>query len=125
MYEYIPEELKLLKNWVCWKAIPDPKPDRPNHISKMPINPYTGGQAQSNNPETWSDFSTALERSEAFSGIGFIFDGSGYFGVDLDGKTDALKAYESGDNNNIIGEFIHTLQSYTEKSQSGTGIHII
>ena len=125
MYEYIPEELKLLKNWVCWKAIPDPKPDRPNHISKMPINPYTGGQAQSNNPETWSDFSTALERSEAFSGIGFIFDGSGYFGVDLDGKTDALKAYESGDNNNIIGEFIHTLQSYTEKSQSGTGIHIV
>lgn len=125
MYEYIPEEIKHLKNWVCWKAVPDPKPDRPNHISKIPINPYTGGKAQSNNPETWSDFSTAVERSRQFSGIGFIFNNSGYFGVDLDGKEDDLKAYENGDNKNIIGEFIHTLQSYTEKSQSGTGIHII
>lgn len=125
MYEYIPEEIKHLKNWVCWKAVPDPKPERPNHISKIPINPYTGGKAQSNNPETWSDFSTAVERSRQFSGIGFIFNNSGYFGVDLDGKEDDLKAYESGDNKNIIGEFIHTLQSYTEKSQSGTGIHII
>ncbi len=70
-------------------------------------------------------FSTAVERSRQFSGIGFIFNNSGYFGVDLDGKEDDLKAYESGDNKNIIGEFIHTLQSYTEKSQSGTGIHII
>lgn len=125
MYEYIPEELKALKKWVCWKAIPDPKPDRPNHISKIPINPYTGGQAMSNNPETWSDFETALRASEKFSGVGFIFDGSGYFGVDLDGKEDALEAFSNGDNNNIIGEFVHTLQSYTELSQSGTGIHII
>ena len=125
MYEYIPEEIKALKNWVCWKAVPDPKPDRPDHISKIPINPYTGGQAQSNNPETWSDFDTAVSCSRRFSGIGFIFNNSGYFGVDLDGKTDALKAFEGGDDNNIIGEFIHTLQSYTEKSQSGTGIHII
>lgn len=125
MYEYIPDEIKALKNWVCWKAVPDPKPDRPDHISKIPINPYTGGQAQSNNPETWSDFDTAVSCSRRFSGIGFIFNNSGYFGVDLDGKTDALKAFEGGDDNNIIGEFIHTLQSYTEKSQSGTGIHII
>ena len=125
MYEYIPEELKQLKNWVCWKAIPAPKKDDPDHISKIPINPYTGGQAQSNNPETWSDFGTAVERSRQFSGIGFIFNGSGYFGIDIDGKADDLKAFDSGDNNNIIGEFVHTLQSYTEKSQSGTGIHII
>ena len=125
MYEYIPEELKHLKNWVCWKAIPAPKKDDPDHISKIPINPYTGGQAQSNNPETWSDFGTAVERSRQFSGIGFIFNGSGYFGIDIDGKADDLKAFDSGDNNNIIGEFVHTLQSYSEKSQSETGIHII
>lgn len=125
MYECIPEELKNLKNWVCWKAIPAPRKDDPDHISKVPINPYTGGQAQSNNPETWSDFNTAVERSRQFSGIGFIFNGSGYFGIDIDGKADDLKAFENGDNNNIICEFVHTLQSYSEKSQSGTGIHII
>ena len=125
MYECIPEELKRLKNWVCWKAIPAPRKDDPDHISKMPINPYTGGQAQTNNPETWSDFATAVARSRQFSGIGFIFDGSGYFGIDIDGKKEDLEAFDNGNDNNIIGEFVHTLQSYTEKSQSGTGIHII
>lgn len=23
MYEYIPDELKKLSNWVCWQAVPD------------------------------------------------------------------------------------------------------
>lgn len=23
MYEYIPNELKKLSNWVCWQAVPD------------------------------------------------------------------------------------------------------
>ena len=54
MYEFIPEELKRLRNWVCWKAEPDPKAH--SGISKKPINPFTGGQAQSNNPDTWADF---------------------------------------------------------------------
>ena len=50
MYEFIPEELKRLRNWVCWKAEPDSKAH--SGISKKPINPFTGGQAQSNNPDT-------------------------------------------------------------------------
>ena len=57
MYELIPEELKKLPNWVVWKAKPDPKSH--SGVSKIPINPKTGGQAQSNNPETWTDFETA------------------------------------------------------------------
>ena len=48
MYELIPEELKKLPNWVVWKAKPDPKSH--SGVSKIPINPKTGGQAQSNNP---------------------------------------------------------------------------
>ena len=36
MYESIPSELKLVKNWVCWCG------------DKLPKNPYTGGNAQSN-----------------------------------------------------------------------------
>lgn len=125
MYEYIPEEIKYLKNWVCWKAAPAPKKDNPTHITKKPINAYTGELAKSNDPETWSDFNTAVDRSRQFSGIGFMFGNSEYFGVDLDGKSEALEAFKSGDSNNIIGEFVHTLQSYTELSQSGKGIHII
>lgn len=123
MYEFIPSELKRLRNWVCWKAEPDPRSH--SGISKKPINPRTGGQAQSNNPETWSDFDTAVMASENFAGIGFMFGGSGYFGVDLDGCENELYDYSAGRQDNIIGEFINTLHSYAELSQSKKGIHII
>ncbi|MBE6825868.1 MAG: DNA primase [Ruminococcus sp.] len=123
MYELIPEELKALPNWVCWRAEPNPKSH--SGVSKKPINPRTGGLAMSNNPQTWADFETAVRVSADFAGIGFMFDGSGYFGVDLDGCTDAMQAYFSGNHDNIIGDFVESLQSYTEFSQSNTGIHII
>lgn len=41
----IPEELKQLKQWVCWKGITDPA--RPGKIKKIPVNARTGGNAQS------------------------------------------------------------------------------
>lgn len=105
MFENIPDELKKLKQWVCWQG------------DKLPRNPYTGGNAQSNNKETWSDFDTAIKALDKyhFDGIGFMF-ASGYFGVDLD---------KCLDNTDFIDEFVETLQSYTEISRSGNGIHII
>ena len=123
MYELIPEELKKLPNWVVWKAKPDPKSH--SGVSKIPINPKTGGQAQSNNPETWTDFETAEKISRDFAGIGFMFENSGYFGVDLDDMPEDLAACAEGDYANTIGEFLTNLDSYTEWSQSGNGIHII
>lgn len=123
MYEFIPEELKRLKNWVCWKAEPDPKAH--SGIKKIPINPYTGGQAMSNNPDTWSDFETAVRISADLAGIGFVFDGNGYFGVDLDDMPEALEQFKNGRYDNVIGEFVYGLKSYTELSHSENGIHII
>ena len=105
MYEFIPNELKKFRNWVCWKAVPDPKPDAPAKIKKIPINPKTGGQAMSNNPDTWSDFETAAEVSSDFAGIGFMFSNSGYFGVDLD-NIDVKGS--------LASEFVNALQSYTD-----------
>lgn len=101
----IPKELKKLKQWCCWCG------------DKLPKNPYTGGNAQSNNPETWSDFDTAVAAVEKyhFDGIGFQF-ANGYFGVDLD---------HCINNADFVDEFVETLQSYTEFSKSGTGVHII
>lgn len=105
MYSNIPQELKAVKNWVCWTN------------DKMPKNPYTGGNAQSNNKETWSDFETAVNacKKYGFSGVGFMFSPP-YFGVDLD---------KCLDNADFIEEFVETLQSYTEISKSGNGVHII
>lgn len=122
MYEQIPQELKALPNWICWDAVPDEKRGK---IKKVPINALTGGGAMSNNPSTWCNFDTAVRASEKHSGIGFMFGGCPYFGVDIDGKEEELEAYQRGENGNIISEFISTLQSYTEISQSGKGIHII
>ncbi len=105
MYEMIPDELKRVKQWVCWDG------------TKLPKNPYTGGNAQSNNPETWSDYETALKAVDKyhFGGIGFMF-APPYFGIDLD---------HCIDNQDFVDEFVESLQSYTEYSKSGTGIHII
>lgn len=123
MYELIPKELRAIPKWICWRGEYDPKnPEKPR---KVPINPHTGGMASSTNPTTWTTFDHAVAASGKYSGIGFVFDGTGYFGIDLDRKETELNAFLSGDDNNIIGEFIHTMQSYTERSQSGTGIHII
>lgn len=123
LYKNIPQELKNIPNWVCWQSIPDPKAH--SGVKKVPINPHTGGQAQSNNPQTWADFDTALGASARFSGLGFMFGGSGCFGVDIDDREEILREYLNGDGNNIFGEFINTLRSYAELSQSKTGIHII
>lgn len=104
--ENIPNELKALKQWVCWVG-----------VDKIPKNAYTGKNAQSNNPDTWADFETACAACEKykFDGLGFMF-ANGYFGVDLD---------HCIDNVDFCDEFADTLQSYTEISKSGTGIHII
>lgn len=122
-YNAIPQELKNLPNWVCWQAVPDKKAH--SGFSKIPINPRTGGQAKSNASSTWGDFDTAVNASERFSGIGFMFGECDYFGVDIDDRGEILRQYLNGDDDNIFGEFINTLQSYAEMSPSGNGIHII
>lgn len=101
----IPQELKTLKQWVCWSG------------DKIPKNPYTGGKAMSNNPSTWSDYKTACKAVEKyhFDGVGFMF-APPYFGVDLD------KCIQDTD---FVDEFVEGLQSYNEISRSGNGIHII
>lgn len=122
-YSAIPQELKGYKNWVCWQAYPDPKSH--SGISKKPVNPRTGGFAMPNNSDTWSDFETAVRESAKYSGIGFMFSNSPFFGVDLDDMPNDIQDYQNGGADNIISEFVNTLQSYTEFSQSKTGVHII
>lgn len=106
-YTKIPEELKKLPNWVnCYK-------------DKIPRDPKTGNAAKTSDPSTWGTFEQAAEAVAAHGVpyIGFVFDGkSGYFGVDLDNCIDNI---------DFCDEFVETLQSYAEMSQSGRGLHII
>lgn len=125
MYELIPDELKKIPHWICWKAIPDPSGQSHSGIKKEPINPKNGWRASSTNPNTWTDFVTAVSASVDFAGIGFVFKDSGYFGIDIDDRPEELQSFLQGDHDNMIGEIVDTLKSYTELSQSGNGIHII
>jgi putative DNA primase/helicase len=120
----IPEELKQLNNWCCYQILPDEV--KPNKMKKMPKNAKTGGNAMSNNRDTWSSYEEAVIglRKYGFNGLGFFF-ADGYFGVDIDGVEHEVEAFKHGEMDNIVGEFIHTLQSYAEYSVSGNGIHII
>lgn len=125
MYELIPDELKALPRWVCWRAIPKATKDGSTKLSKQPINPRTGGLAQSNNPQTWTDFDTAVAASVDYAGIGFMFAGSGYIGIDIDNRPEELNAYRNGDYSTIFGQMNDALQTYMEFSQSGNGVHFI
>ncbi|MDE6834953.1 MAG: hypothetical protein K2J39_12025, partial [Ruminococcus sp.] len=62
--------------------------------------------------------------SHNFSGIGFMFSGSGYFGVDLDDCSLEIDGFYRGEKN-FVSDFVDSLKSYTEISQSGHGLHII
>ena len=112
----IPPEMQSIPNWVCWKAVQDPKSH--SGISKRPVNPRTGGNAQTNNPETWADFATACNAAQArgLAGIGFMFSNTPFFGVDIDDRP--LDAPE-------VQEMLHNIPSYAELSQSGKGVHIL
>lgn len=113
----IPESLKKLPQWVCWKAIQRPGKEK---IDKIPINPKNGYNAKSNDPNTWTNFNTAAAAREKFNlaGIGFMF-ANGYFGVDID------HCIFDGGMDELARDVIETMDSYTEFSPSGTGIHII
>lgn len=104
--ENIPMELKKVSQWVCWQG-----------EAKIPKNPFNGQNARSNDKNTWGTFEQAVKACESFGfdGLGFMF-APPYFGIDLDHCLDKL---------DFVDEFVETLQSYTEISRSGNGIHII
>jgi replicative DNA helicase len=116
-YKNIPESLKKLNQWVCFKLEYNKKKGK---YDKIPKDPKTGYNAKANDPATWNDFQTAVKAVSkyGFDGIGIEF-ANGIFGVDLDGVVkDGKLTPEAQD-------IIKTLDSYTEYSPSGTGVHIL
>ena len=111
------EELKPLKQWVCYQAVWDEKKQK---YSKIPKNPATGYGAKANDPSTWATYAEAIRAAETrqLTGVGFEF-ASGYMGIDLDGVID-----DSGQLSDFAAEIVRTLDSYTEYSPSGTGLHL-
>ncbi len=107
------DSLKDYRQWVC--AL---KP------GKEPINPHTGGNAMPNNTATWASYEQAYGRwqreSERLLGIGYVLaKEQGITCTDLDHCID-----EQGHIAAYARDIIKRLNSYTEVSPSGTGLHI-
>lgn len=117
-YENIPEELRALNQWVCWRT-----ELRDGRTTKVPYQSRKRGHvhASSTNPATWSSFAAAVKRIDTYGdldGIGFVFTPDDpYVGFDFDGFDEG----SPWDPDDIAARF----GSYVEWSPSGEGIHVI
>ena len=110
IFENIPRELKDLNQWVVWKD-----------STKKPFNPTAlNSGASVKDPESWSSFEqakVAYEEGELL-GIGFVLNGNGIAGVDLDGCV--IDGKPTSEALEVLQELGAT---YIEFSPSGTGLH--
>ena len=116
------QELKERNQWVAWKLERREGSSKP---TKVPVNPHTLRNASCNDPTTWGSFEAALGASRSnpsIAGIGFVFTADDpYVGIDLDG----VICERSGNLSDLAQDVVGAIDSYTEISPSGTGIHII
>ncbi len=132
-YENIPEDLKKLKQWVCYKVEKEIKAGE-EHFTKRLINPYTGKWAKVSEPRDWAYYSIAIKQMAKYKcdGISLCLTSlkgedlrNDIFCIDLDkvlsenettefGNFEAYKTYE-----------MFKGKTYIEYSISGRGLHIL
>ena len=114
----VPPDLREHPQWVAWRHA-----KRSGKDSKVPYCAATGQKAASNDPVTWGPFEEAVAFATDgghFDGLGFVLTPDDSFAViDLDHCID-----EEGTVAPWAQEIISSLQSYTEVSPSGDGVHI-
>lgn len=109
-YSRIPEELKQMKQWVCcWNT------------SKVPMKAFERKAASSTAPDTWGTFEQAQAAVESgeYDHLGFVFADTGLIGIDIDA------GFEDGLMTPLCADIVKACCSYTEKSRSGRGVHIL
>jgi len=108
------EDLKKNKQWVNWKREKDDK----GKVKKVPYC-YKGFRTSANikDKSKWCDFVTAEKsyKDNKFDGIGLTFD-NGVCGIDIDDRNI---------DDPIVQEIIKLMDTYTEISPSGNGIHLL
>lgn len=104
------EELKRRDQWVAYSR------------AKIPVSPR-GMMASTTDPTTWGSLEEAkfIRGVQGLPGVGFVFcDQDPYVGVDLDDAVDP----SSGELRPWAREIVEELDSYTEFSPSGLGVHV-
>jgi len=117
-HDQIPDEMKRLRQWCTYKLeTVDGKK------TKVPYEVSTGARASSTAPQTWTTFEAALtayQDLDKYKGICFMCsDESGIVFIDLDG------CIKDGTIEPWADEIVKRFNSYTERSQSGKGLHIL
>lgn len=109
MKNNIPLELRQLPQWVAATA------------DKVPVNPKTRQLASPTDPTTWGTFEQAC--SVGLPHVGFVLSPDDpYAIIDLDDKPSKPATPEQKLRHSRI---LEAFDSYTERSSSGTGYHII
>lgn len=110
--ERLPGEVKEERSWVLWRL-----EERGGEPTKAPYQ-ANHRRAKSTDPNTWTTFENAVEAFENddfFDGVGFVFHPDNpYCGADIDDVTE-----------DQARRWIDRFDSYTERSPSGNGFHII
>jgi putative DNA primase/helicase len=115
----IPDALKERRQWVTWRY-----EDRQGKRTKVPYNPRTGERSSHSDPTTWGTYEQTVSACEplGMDGIGFVFSPDDPFtGSDLDKCRDLA----AGQVTSWASDIVKSLNSYTELSPSGTGLHVI
>lgn len=113
-----PPSVLLTPHWVAYRL----QAGRNGKTDKLPISPHMGTMASSTAPDTWGTYQIAIDRAEAdgLAGAGYVLTKSArVVGVDLDHCVQP-----DGNIEDRALQIVHQLNSYTEFSPSGTGLHI-
>ncbi|MHC1787224.1 MAG: DUF3987 domain-containing protein [Christensenellales bacterium] len=110
----LPQELKEEGLFCLWRY-----EQRGDRCTKVPYDPRTGRMAQSNEPATFAKLETALASQAGYEGLGL-----GIFGdicaIDIDHCVN-----EDGTFTQLGMHVMAIMDSYTEYSPSGRGLHIL
>ena len=121
-----PYPLRDRQIFVCWKFIYYNENGEPyTKPQKVPFSPHYDGRAKSSSRDgshikTWGTFEEACKAVDkyGYDGIGIMF-GNGVMGIDIDG------CIENGKISDTARDIITRVNSYTEYSPSGTGVHTL
>lgn len=116
-----------MRQWVVWRF--EHVKNQPK-LTKVPYNPHTTRHASSTDRNTWSDFETchaAVMANVGWDGVGFVLAADDpYCFVDLDPVRDEHGQQISAPHIEARQqEIFKALNSYSELSPSGAGLHII
>ena len=117
----VPAALRRLEQWVVWRS-----EETARGPTKIPYRPRQPGvRASTRDRSNWSDLETALTAVRDHSdlaGIGFVLSADDPFvGIDLDDVLDPSIGAVAP----LAARAIRRLDTYTETSPSGTGVHLI